>query len=248
MNISLFAVFLSSFIFYSFVSTSNISLKLPPGYLFSTKDTRDVITTIAFKNEKWLKSYLTTVKETGYDLNHSFEDGNTLLHLSIMDEYPVMVKILLELGADVYKANSQNESPLDYITSLVINNRRYEEVWKIFESAGYTLPKVLGIRKHSDESEESGDPLENVDRQPAKIARFSSKDEEEILNAPLCTSPLCGNSPKKLDLEISEGFKEFSQIFSENVCEIPPKYNPVFPIQIDVDSCDFDIGEVFKYI
>lgn len=247
MNIGQLTFFLASLIFSSFVSASEISSNLPLNFLFSTSDPHVQIRNISYKSENWFRNYLTLVKNSGHDLNNSFKDGKTLLHMAIQEDCSIMVKVLLELGADVSKKNSQNESPLEYIKYLIKYSKGYEDVWNVFEAAGYKYEERESEGEESSEKQTGDD-----DQRPSKMAKTGSFDENEFLNAPITNLPFFNKSAgMRQNLDLSIDLEEAAQFFSEAPVEtlpIPLLFVPVFPIQFPIDAQSYEVGESFVRI
>lgn len=247
MKIGQLAFILTSLIFSSFVSASGPSLNFPLNFLFTTSYPHIQVRNISCGTEDWCRNYFTAVKNSGYDLNTSFKDGDTLLHIAIQEDCPNMVKILLELGADVSKKNNQYESPLEYIKDLIKYDKRYENVWHVFEAAGF---KADEIESEESSEKQTGDDEEN--QRPSKMAKVSSFDESEYLKAPLTNAP-CFEKSEGMgqNFDLSFDLKEVIQIFSKAPVEtlpIPPLFVPAFPIQFHIDAQCYEVGESFYQI
>lgn len=248
MKIGQLTFFLASLIFSSFVSASGPSPNLPPNFLFTTSYPHIQVRNISCGTEDWCRNYFTAVKNSGYDLNTSFKDGHTLLHIAIQEDCPNVVKILLELGADVSKKNSQNESPLEFIKDLIKYDKRYEDVWHVFEAAGY---KADEIESEESSEKQTGDDDEE-DQRPSKMTKVSSFDEGEYLKAPLTNTPFFEKSEGMgQNFDLSFDLEEVAQIFSEAPVDnlpIPPMFVPAFPIQFHIDAQYYEVGESFYHI
>lgn len=226
-------------IFAPFVSASERS----SGFIFSAtaRNPHFEVQSICEFSEEWFRTFFTLAKNKGHNLNPSFKDGDTLLHIAIQENCPNMVKVLLELGADVFKPNSQNESSLEYISHLFKYDKGYENVWKVFKDAGYELTLK------ADENDEviegaSKRHTGDDDHRPKKLPKTTSSEDIELSNAPISNFPFFNLSAEtSSDLDLQEASQTFNSV-SEETLPVPPRFIPVFPAQKFQPD---EMGEVF---
>ena len=117
--------------------------KVPMNYFFDTSfpsSPSSRIISISCQSFEWFRAYFSEVSRCGHDLNQEFEDGNTLLHLSVKERCVNMVKGLIENDVDVFKVNSysSNESALQVAYDLAARQEN-NGILEVFYSYGFEL-------------------------------------------------------------------------------------------------------------